>query len=157
MEVSQEIAPARMDIAGDASMRLLEQMTDVAQLPRTVTPERANTPTSRDSVLRPGSSAGIEGDLGERGLLYYENPIYPDWAREGGIEAEVRFRFWVSSAGHVVRIQAVRKCAYPELESLARQALAQWLFEPLPRGEDKEEWGEVPIIWRLERSEADND
>lgn len=153
LDVPREIAPARIDIAGDASMRLLEQMTDLAQLPRTIDPAPGISAQARNPLAQPGSAAGIEGDLGERGLLYYENPVYPDWARETGIEAEVRFRFWVSSAGHVVRIQAVRKCAYPELESLARQALAQWLFEPLPRGEEKEEWGEVPIIWRLERTE----
>ena len=33
--------------------------------------------------------------------------------------------------------QAVRKSAYPEFESLARESLARWRFEPLPRGQER--------------------
>ncbi len=144
----------RRDVAGEAVRRLLEEMDRVTPLPPSLGEERAEgeqVPLAEDAPR--GASAGIEGPLGERGILYVEYPPCPAWAQEAGIEAEVRFRFWVSPAGNVVRIRAVRKSAYPEFESLAREALSRWRFEPLPRGAQRDEWGEVPIIWRLERAE----
>lgn len=97
-----------------------------------------------------GSAAGITGPLGERSLLHMELPDYPSWARRQGIEAAVRFRFWVSPEGHVIRIETKRRCAYPELESSGREALLRWVFAALPYGELREEWGEVSILWRLD-------
>lgn len=97
-----------------------------------------------------GSAAGIKGPLGQRSLLHMELPDYPSWARRQGIETSVRFRFWVSPDGHVIRIETRRRCAYPELESYGREALLRWVFAALPYGELREEWGEVSILWRLD-------
>lgn len=148
----------RRDVAGEAARRLLEEMESVTPLPRSLgeqSTEGEQRPLPEDAPR--GASAGIEGPLGERGLLYVEYPPTPAWAQEAGIEAEVRFRFWVSPAGNVIRIRAVRKSAYPEFESLAREALSRWRFEPLPRGAQRDEWGEVPIIWRLQRPGPQDD
>lgn len=146
------IREARRDVAGEASKRLLEQMDTLSWLPLAPAPRRSPTESRKQPGMHPGAVAGIEGPLGKRGLVYFEKPSYPQWARQAGIEAQVRFRFWVSSQGNVFRILALKKSAYPELESLARQALARWRFEPLPRGEEREEWGEVPFVWELRRS-----
>ncbi|MBD3337185.1 MAG: TonB family protein [Candidatus Eisenbacteria bacterium] len=96
-----------------------------------------------------GSAAGITGPLGQRRLVHMELPEYPAWARRQGIEAGVRFRFWVSPDGHVIRVETIQRSGYPELESLGRDALMHWKFASLPHGQFQEEWGEVPILWRL--------
>lgn len=139
----------RRDVAGETTERLLEQMNPAPQLPASVTSQLPVTREQAPSGSRTGAEAGIEGPLGKRGLIYFEFPEYPDWAEAAGIETEVRFRFWVSPAGNVIRILTLRKSAYPETESLAKDALSRWRFEPLPRGAERDEWGEVPIKWRL--------
>jgi TonB family protein len=139
----------RRDVASEATERLLEQMNPVPDLPVAVSRPLPAAQQATPIGSRTGAEAGIEGPLGKRGLIYFEFPAYPDWAEEAGIETEVRFRFWVSPAGNVIRVLALRKSAYPETESLAREALSRWRFEPLPRGAERDEWGEVPIKWRL--------
>ena len=142
----------RRDVAGEISRLLIEQMDTLMQVPRTMSSRPAASEGLMGPAARLGASAGVEGPLGRRALVYLEHPTYPAWAQEAGIEAEMRFRFWVSAAGDVTRILALRKSAHPELESLARRALGRWRFEPLPPGHEREEWGEVPVVWRLERS-----
>jgi protein TonB len=153
---AEVVQPVRRDVAGEASRRLMEEMEALPQLPEVLSSPAARAASPSQSEARPGAEVGIEGPVGERGLLYFEKPIYPTWAKESGIEARVRFEFWVSSGGNVIRIHTIRKCSYPELESLARQALSRWRFEPLPRGREREERGEVPIIWDLQRGVSSN-
>ncbi len=142
----------RRDVATEATDRLLEEMEAITPLSTRWDDGGEGDAPEPDSAAPLGATAGIEGPLGERGLLYLENPPFPLWAQEAGIETGVRFRFWVSPEGNVIRIRAVKKSSYPEFEALARQALGRWRFEPLPRGAERDEWGEVPIIWRLQRS-----
>jgi periplasmic protein TonB len=142
----------RRDVAGEAVRQLIEEIEAAVPVPRSWDEAGEGEEPAAEQILPRGASAGIEGPLGERGLLYVEYPPCPAWAQEAGIETDVRFRFWVSPAGHVIRVRAIRKSAYPEFESLAREALSRWRFEPLPRGAERDEWGEVPIMWRLRRA-----
>ncbi len=144
-------APPQPDAAESMAERLLEQLEAVA-VPRSLGEVERRDVARPEPARRLGSAAGITGELGQRGLLYMEQPEYAEWGRRAGVEAQVRFRFWVSADGHVVRIQAVRKSAYPEFESVARAALARWRFEALPRGQSHEEWGEVPFKYELHSS-----
>ncbi len=153
-DAQAEAEPPRPDVVGDVTRRLLEEMERLADAPRSLGARPAPADRRERPAQRLGSAAGITGDLGERGLLYLEQPAYAEWGRRMGVEAEVRFRFWVSAAGYVVRIQTIRKSAYPEFESLAREALSRWRFEPLPRGQEREEWGEVPFVYELRSSES---
>ncbi|MCK4412866.1 MAG: energy transducer TonB [Candidatus Eisenbacteria sp.] len=137
----------RRDVVGEATERLLAQLDTIVPLPLSLAPpvRRPAPEPARGRTI--GATAGIEGPLGQRGVLYLENPPYPSRGREEGIEAQVRLRFWVSAAGGVVRIEALRKSGYPEFESLARGAVSRWRFEPLPPGDERTEWGEVRIRW----------
>jgi protein TonB len=137
----------RRDVVGEATARLLAQTDSVAPLPLSLAPP-VRTPAPEPAPGRTiGATAGIEGPVGQRGVLYLENPPYPARMRAEGIEAEVRLRFWVSAAGGVVRIEAQQKSGYAEFESLAREAVSRWRFQPLPPGDERTEWGEVRIQW----------
>lgn len=143
-----EVLPERSDEAFEVLQESLLSRSD----PTLEVPETQQGNTSRGGSGVPaalGSAAGVTGPLGERALLHMELPEYPVWAERQGIQSSVRFRFWVSPDGHVIRIETKRRSAYPELESLAREALLRWRFAPLPRGNLSEEWGEVTVRWRL--------
>ncbi|MBU1701150.1 MAG: TonB family protein [Candidatus Eisenbacteria bacterium] len=143
-----EVSPERNeDILNALQKELLSRSSPALELPQ----GRTSTPSGGGEGVPGalGSSAGITGPLGQRTLRHLELPEYPAWARRQGIEASIRFRFWVSPEGDVIRIETIHRSGYPELESLGREALLHWLFAPLPQGEFQEEWGEVPILWRL--------
>jgi TonB family protein len=137
----------RRDVAAEMAQRLLARIDTLGRLPLVVPARSPEESSESIPGVAPGSAAGITGPLGKRGLLYPEYPDFPAWAEEEGVDAAVRFKFWVSAAGNVVRIEVLTKSGYPEFETLARQALSRWRFEALPRGDEREEFGEVRIIW----------
>ena len=79
-------------------------------------------------------SVPIEGELATRMIMRLVNPIYPDWAKKQGIEAIVRFRLTVPPNGLLKadNLQVDQTSGYPELDTVASDALLQWEFSPLP-------------------------
>ncbi|MBD3236667.1 MAG: TonB family protein [Candidatus Eisenbacteria bacterium] len=148
---SEPSAPPRRDVASEAARRLLAAMDTLVRLrpasdvPPAAPPRETRVPAEPGRRL--GSEAGITGPLGRRGLIYLEHPDFPEWAEAEGVVAEARFKFWVSAAGTVVETQSLTKSGHPEFDNLARSALQRWRFEPLPPGQERDEWGEVRIVW----------
>lgn len=104
----------------------------------------------RPGPIRVAADEGVVGPLGARGLLYHEKPPYPAWARQLGLEAEVRFRIWVDPAGMVTRIDILSHSGSGELDDIARDTLRRWRFSPLPAdAPDEDEWGVVPMSFTL--------
>jgi TonB family protein len=96
------------------------------------------------------SEKGVVGPLGSRHILYSETPEYPAWARRLGLEAQVRFRIWVTPEGIVNRVEVLERSGSTDLDALAARALRRWRFQPLPRGATaRDEWGEVPMTFTL--------
>lgn len=143
--------PVRRDVAGETAQRLLATLDTLVQLPRAqleATAERSHSAAAEPEDGRTlGSQAGITGPLGRRGLMYLEHPDFPTWAEAEGVVAEARFKFWVSAAGSVTEVQSLTKSGHPEFDTLARAALMRWRFESLPHGQERNEWGEVRIVW----------
>lgn len=75
----------------------------------------------------------ITGPLSGRRILFQVLPPFPDWAREKGIFATVVLVFYVRHTGvvNVNKTTVERSCGYSQLDTLAREALDQWRFEPL--------------------------
>ncbi len=75
----------------------------------------------------------ITGTLSGRRIIFQVLPPMPDWAREKGIFAKVVFDFYVRPSGVVnvnktfVRISS----GFSKLDTLAKDSLDQWRFEPL--------------------------
>jgi protein TonB len=109
----------------------------------------------RDTADGPvAAQEGVEGPLGKRRLIYRESPPYPEWARRQGLETDVKFRIWVNPGGTVSRVSITKRSGNTELDALAERALKQWRFEPLPAHvPQRDEWGEVPMAFRLVRAE----
>lgn len=89
----------------------------------------------------------IEGPAGTRKLIYREQPDYPEWAKEKGIEGNVRIKFWVDPDGKVVLTDLLTSSGSPELDVYAEQVLRKYLFEPV--NTDKEAWGIITFRFRL--------
>lgn len=110
-------------------------------------PERSGFERGKTTLA---AERGITGPLGERGILYSETPVYPEWARRLGLEALVRIKIWVSPAGEVTRVETTQHSGSREMDDIAVQALKKWRFEPLPSGVPwVDQWGEVPMSFTL--------
>ena len=75
-------------------------------------------------------------------------PIYPEWAKKQGIEANVELKFWVLSSGEVSSIEVYRTSGWSGLDRLASEALSQWRFEPIKR--DVVQWGIITFRFKLD-------
>ncbi|OIN98570.1 hypothetical protein AUJ66_00775 [Candidatus Desantisbacteria bacterium CG1_02_38_46] len=97
-----------------------------------------------------GGRLGIAGPVATRGILYFECPVYPEWAEKKGIESRVKLKFWVSPDGDVDEVLVEQK-GYLQLDNLAVQSLKKWRFEPLPSGvKQARQWGTIEMIFKLQ-------
>ena len=93
----------------------------------------------------------MTGPVSQRSVQHIIRPEYPAWAAEQGLETDVKLKFWVNPQGVVVKSKVEQRSGYLELDIIAKQALKQWVFEPLDkRIKQKDQWGTVLLKYRLE-------
>lgn len=63
-------------------------------------------------------------------LKHFEVPIYPDLAREAGIEGTVRIKVLVGADGKVVNVEIVSSDVTPAMEKSALVAARKCIFNP---------------------------
>lgn len=98
-----------------------------------------------------GGSNNISGPLAVRKIVFHVQPEYPAWARQQGIETELRLKLWVNPKGEVTKVIATQRSGYTELDLIAKQALRQWIFAPLPENVEQEvQTGTVPVRFQLD-------
>jgi TonB family protein len=115
--------------------------------PRVITADNAIRPPAAETNKRRKDMAAdipqkqsllIMGDAAGRRLIISKKPFYPGWAQDSGITAMVVIFFTVAPDGTVRPTASVdRTSGYPELDSLAREALLEFRFEPLKSGQDQ--------------------
>lgn len=103
------------------------------------TPVTVNNTANSAAVNIPKKEALlIQGDVAGRKIIRSEKPAYPRWLQEAGITASVTISFSVAPDGSVKKNAMVyRTSGYPELDSLAIDALMGFKFEALPTGGDQ--------------------
>jgi len=92
-----------------------------------------------------GSRLGVEGPASGRKILYYEYPLYPEWAQRKGVDARVELKFWVSEEGYIEDVVVMKKGDL-QLDNLAAQALKKWRFEPV---KGTRQWGKIKMTFEL--------
>lgn len=105
---------------------------------------------SEGADIRPSENVVLFGPIINRNILYSEIPEYPLWAKQKGVETEVRMKFWVLPEGEVYNISVIQKSGYLRLDLLAKKSLSKWKFTPL--GEDIpqiKQWGEIVVRFIL--------
>ena len=79
---------------------------------------------------------------------YAPKPVYPEWAREAGVEGKVLLRVLVGKDGHPKKVIATG--GVRALGEDAARAVVRWTFHPaLSNGNPIEVWVEVPVVFRL--------
>jgi TonB family protein len=80
--------------------------------------------------------------------IFHPDPIYPDWARENGIEGRIILHALIGVDGRVRRITVIR--GIPALSESAADALRRWTFRPATSNRQAVAvWIEVPFLFRL--------
>lgn len=81
-------------------------------------------------------------------LKYAPKPVYPEWAREAGVEGKVLLRVLVGKDGRPKKVIATG--GVRALGEDAARAVMRWTFHPaLSNGNPIEVWVEVPVVFRL--------
>jgi protein TonB len=76
------------------------------------------------------------------------NPIYPDLAREAGVDGQVNVQALVGKDGRVKDVRVVK--SIPMLDESAKAAVRQWVFKPaLSNNKPVAVWVGVPVKFSL--------
>jgi TonB family protein len=94
--------------------------------------------------------ARLVGPVADRPLMTYTKPIYPEWAKNDGVEATVNLYFIVLPNGKVKENILIQKTSgFSDFDKSAIEALLTWVFEPLKGGATGEQWGSITFDFRL--------
>ncbi len=94
--------------------------------------------------------AKLVGPVADRPLISYNKPIYPEWAKNDGVEATVNLYFIVLPNGKVKENILIQKTSgFSDFDNSAINALRTWEFEPLKGGATGEQWGSITFNFRL--------
>jgi protein TonB len=100
-----------------------------------------------------GKSSGRSGNGGAVRPLggYQIKPLYPEFARQRGIEGTVLLKVRVTAQGRVETVQVERSAGHPSLDHSATEAVQRWRFEPARQnGVPVAVWVLIPVDFRLE-------
>jgi TonB family protein len=94
--------------------------------------------------------ARLVGPVADRPLISYTKPLYPEWAKNDGVEATVNLYFIVLPNGKIKENILIQKTSgFGDFDKSAIEALRTWVFEPLEGGETGEQWGSITFNFRL--------
>ncbi|MGH9685415.1 MAG: TonB family protein [Candidatus Acidiferrales bacterium] len=123
------IASAHTAEASDAAPTIDAGATSANQpagLPGVIpTPSAISVPAP---AIQPAGPVKIGGQVKEPKLISYVSPVYPQVAKESGVEGDVVIRTTIDKTGHVTGAQVVSGPAM--LRQPAVTALRRWKYEP---------------------------
>jgi len=141
---------------------------DEAKIDEVITPTAADVTgvgPATGEVAQPGdvsavATAVIEDTLPVRGVPIHVDqppvaiaqplPVYPDIAREAGIEGKVRVYILIGKDGHVLRAEVDDKVHAPMLDAAALEAAKRWVFTPAyTHGRPVAVWDVLPFEFTL--------
>jgi TonB family protein len=130
----------RVDLILDVG-RVAETIDVVAQRPAAA----AASPATVPHRIRVG------GSVQATKLTYRVPPIYPQHAKEAGIQGSVVLQAVIGTDGNLLSVQPVSMSADPELVQAARDAVSQWRYQPtLLNGKPVEVVTTITVNFRLE-------
>lgn len=103
-----------------------------------------------------GNRAGISrrvrvgGSVQATRLITHVKPLYPEHARQAGIQGTVLLQAVISKEGVLLGVKALNSLVDPELVDAALAAVSQWRYEPtLLNGEPVEVATDIVVNFRL--------
>ncbi|KAF7600823.1 MAG: energy transducer TonB [Candidatus Dactylopiibacterium carminicum] len=132
--------------------------------PPPIDPAPAVVPEGGSGKVAPvaagGKGGGGDGGAGEAeqgarhdaDYLHNPKPQYPRASRSLGEEGTVWLRVQVSEAGRALQVLVDTSSGFSRLDRAAREAVANWCFEPARRGPQAvTTWVRIPIAFALDR------
>ena len=139
-----------LDKEGELSSAGREKITDKSRGSISLSKKGSSLPSGSEAVGYIGSKLGVAGQVASREIIYFEKPVYPEWAKKKGIEAVVELKFWVDPDGSIDEVTVLKR-GYLQLDNLAVNVLKKWKFEPLPVGGERlRQWGRIRMNFDLE-------
>jgi TonB family protein len=142
-------------INGNAQERL-DVIMEVGEVLQTID-VRAKSPRA---AAAPSSASGqphrirVGGNVQQANLISETKPIYPELARQAGIEGTVLLEAIIGKEGNVVNFRVVNTLVNPELVKAAVAAVKQWLYKPtLLNGEPIEVVTTIRVNFSLAQAE----
>jgi TonB family protein len=89
----------------------------------------------------------IEGPAANRFVLYHQEPEYPEWAQQYGLEFQIRLKFWIHPNGEVLFVEVEGSSGYPEVDAEVIQVMKRWRFNAVDG--PIMQWGKIRFNFRL--------
>ncbi len=145
-----DVLPVRDDLANPAAT-VKSQPALVEEHPGTTAgepgPRVAITPIPEETMPAPDDVPFVDElpSVAQRVL-----PVYPELARDAGVEGTVLVQALVGKDGRVKDVRVQPGHSIPLLDDAALDAVKRWVFTPaLQNGHPVPVWVRVPVIFRL--------
>lgn len=93
----------------------------------------------------------VGGNVQPVKLTYKVPPVYPEHAKQNGLQGAVVLQAVISTDGRPLSLEVLSKSVDPELAQAARDAVSQWRYEPtLLNGQPVEVVTTITVNFRLE-------
>ena len=96
----------------------------------TVTAERPNASAPSPSVQASSKPIRVSAGMEPAKLIRHVSPLYPQSARDQGIQGSITFEAIITKAGFIDSPQLATTYASPDLVQAARDAIMQWQYLP---------------------------
>jgi TonB family protein len=142
--------PAGRVPMGPAAGELFKQIRDALRADPTLRAQKLPEPVPAGEPARAGA-AGRPPVLEQvPEVIDGPPPVYPEGAREKGLEGTVLVRAMVDQLGRVVEAFPAEPGGSPELDQAAVEAVRQWRFRPaMSAGQPVVVWVVVPVEFSL--------
>jgi TonB family protein len=117
------------DVTGGNTTQLRQRL-EIGQLAERVTVIGAGTPRTAQANPGPQQRIRVGGNIQAAKLISKTDPVYPDDAREQGLEAAVLIQAVIGKNGTVMNPQVVSASTPPVLAQAALDAVRTWQYEP---------------------------
>lgn len=106
-----------------------------------------NASEEDSSQINTDDAVHIEGPAAGRIVLYHQEPDYPDWAQQYGLEFQIRLKFWIQASGEVSFVEVENSSGYPEVDAEVIQVMKRWRFNAVDNA--SLQWGKILFKFRL--------
>jgi TonB family protein len=139
-----QVVPSGSEVAFNAQLQLgavTETVEVVGQKPPAATPAPHGIP----------HRIKVGGNVQPVKLTYKVPPVYPEHAKQNGVQGAVVLQAVISIDGRPLSLEVLSKSVDPELAQAARDAVSQWRYEPtLLNGQPVEVVTTITVNFRLE-------
>ena len=107
--------------------------------------------SSTSAAARIPQRVRVGGNVQATKLTYRVPPVYPEHAKQNGIQGVVVLQGVIGTSGSLLSLEVMSKSVDPELAQAARDAVSQWRYEPtLLNGQPVEVITSITVNFRLE-------